>query len=405
MAPFCCIVPEYVLRAIVESGVAPQNTINACHSTIEKIRQIQDARIQHGQRIESAQQQQVAEGIIPSFIHENIAQHAAIAEQRETSLRTLEHSTKIRAAAGTLRHLKRTVYDAQNSWDLDNPPKDKLMIEEGGVLVSVEKDPTKDANECYIGFKKTYDFYFDFFKRDSIDGRGLKLDGFVHFGKNFGNAMWDGRDLIFGDGDGIVFDGFTDELDVIAHEFTHGVVQYTSPLNYTFQSGALNESLADVFGVMVKQWAEDPEHPQTADQANWLIGEGIWAEGINGRALRDMKNPGTAYNDRFVGKDPQPAHWDHFQKLKLSVDSGGVHINSGIPNRAFYLAASMIGGYAWEGAGPIWYKALTSGKLGENATFKEFADLTIENASEHVDKIKEAWIRVGYPFPVKRVGQ
>lgn len=369
MAPFCCIVPEYVLRAIVERGVAPQNTINACHSTIEKIRQIQDARIQHGQRTESAQQQQVAE------------------------------------AASTLRHLKRTVYDAQNSWDFKNPPKDKFMIKEGGVLISEEEDPTKNANECYIGFKKTYDFYFDFFKRDSIDGRGLKLDGFVHFGEDFGNAIWDGKDMIFGDGDGFIFDGFTDELDVIAHEFTHGVVQYTSPLNYTLQSGALNESLADVFGVMVKQWAEDPEHPQTVDQANWLIGEGIWAEGINGRALRDMKNPGTAYNDRFVGKDPQPAHWDHFQELELSVDSGGVHINSGIPNRAFYLAASMIGGYAWEGAGPIWYKALTSGKLGENATFKEFADLTIENASEHVDKIKKAWTRVGYPFPVKRVGQ
>jgi len=366
MAPLCCIVPEHVLRAIVEKGEAPQHIIEACQSTIDKTRQIQDARIQHGQGIASAQQQQFTE------------------------------------VAGTVRHLKRTVYNAQNFEDLDDISRDKVMIKEGGALISEEDDPTKDANECYTGFKKTYDFYFDFFKRNSINGRGLKLDGFVHFGNGYRNAFWDGRKMVFGDGDGVIFDGFTNELDVIAHELTHGVVQYASPLNYRFQSGALNESLADVFGIMVKQWAEDPEHPQTVEEANWLIGEGIWAEGINGRALRDMKNPGTAYDDRRVGKDSQPAHWNDFKKLTLSVDWGGVHINSGIPNHAFYLAASKIGGYAWEGAGPIWYRALTSGKLGENATFKEFADLTIENAREHVGKVREAWKLVGYPFSEQR---
>jgi Zn-dependent metalloprotease len=227
----------------------------------------------------------------------------------------------------------------------------------------------------------------------------MKLEGFVHAGDLY-NAFWDGQHLVFGDGDGIIFDSFTDGLDVISHEFTHGVVEYASDLDYKFQCGALNESLADVFGIMVKQWSGEP--PQTADQANWLIGEGIWGAGVNGRALRDMKNPGTAYNDARVGADPQPAHWSDFKKLPLSNDRGGVHINSGIPNRAFFLAATMIGGYAWEGAGPIWYRALTSGKLRENATFKEFADLTIENAGEHVDKIREAWTLVGYPFPENR---
>ncbi|KAJ5089586.1 hypothetical protein N7532_008270 [Penicillium argentinense] len=118
------------------------------------------------------------------------------------------------------------------------------------------------------------------------------------------------------------------------------------------QSGALNESIADAFGVMIKQWGEG-KCPKTVDQADWLIGEGIWASDVNGRALRDMKNPGTAYNDPQVGKDPQPAHWKDFKELPLSKDRGGIHINSGIPNRAFFLAATMIGGYAWEGAGLI----------------------------------------------------
>jgi Zn-dependent metalloprotease len=289
------------------------------------------------------------------------------------------------------------VYDAQNSRD-DPPPRNEVLIREGGPLLTPEQDPTNNANECYVGLGKTYDFYCNFFQRNSMDNKGMKLDGFVHAGDLY-NAYWDGREFVFGDGDGVIFDGFTDELDVIAHEVTHGVVEYTSPLAYwDSQSGALNESLADAFGIMVKQWGENPKSPQTVDQASWLIGEGIWADGVYGRALRDMKNPGTAYDDPKVGKDPQPAHWKDFKKT--SQDSGGgALINSGIPNRAFYLAATMIGGYAWEGAGPIWYRALTSGKLREKATFKEFADLTIESAGKHVDKIREAWNLVGYPFP------
>lgn len=272
------------------------------------------------------------------------------------------------------------------------------MIKEGGALIKREDDISGDANECYIGFKKTYDFYSNFFNRNSIDNRGLKLEGFVHFGKKYLNAFWIENKMVFGDGDGIIFNGFTDELDVIGHELTHGVVEYSGTLDYKYQSGALNESIADVFGIMIKQWGENPEKPQTAAEANWLIGEGIWAKGVNGRALRDMKAPGTAYSDSRVGSDSQPAHWKDFKKLPLSVDRGGVHINSGIPNHAFYLAATIIGGYAWETAGPAWYKALTCGELRPNASFKEFADLTISNAGEHEAEIREAWTQVGYPF-------
>ena len=303
-------------------------------------------------------------------------------------------------AKAPARGLKRVVYDAEHSWDSENLPRTaEILINEGGASISEEQDPSQDANECYVGFKKTYDFYFEFFQRNSVDGRGLELDGFVHFGEKYQNAFWDGKKMVFGDGDGVIFNGFTDELDVIAHELTHGVVQYTSELEYMFQSGALNESLADVFGIMVKQWGLDPGNPQEAANANWLIGEGIWATGVNGRALRDMQNPGTAYDDEKVGKDEQPAHWKDRKILPRSKDNGGVHYNSGIPNRAFYLAATKIGGFSWEGAGPIWYNALASGKLPTRATFKQFADLTIAHAGDHGDKVKEAWEGVGYPFP------
>ncbi|KAF4222141.1 hypothetical protein CNMCM5878_006736 [Aspergillus fumigatiaffinis] len=401
MAPLCGIIPEYVLQSIVENGQAPQHVIHRCQCTIEKTKQLQDIRIRHGQTITGAQQQQTSQGIIPPYILESIARNAMTEQQREAARHTIAHSAKHRTVAGPVRRLNRTVYNAQNSRD-DSPPRDEVLIKEGGELLTEEEDPTNNANECYVGLEKTYNFYLNFFQRNSINNNGMKLEAFVHAGDLY-NAFWNGSVLVFGDGDGIIFDGFTDELDVIGHEFTHGVVQYMSPLEYTFQSGALNESLADVFGIMVKQWGEDPKSPQTVDQANWLIGEGLWADSVNGRALRDMKNPGTAYDDAKVGKDPQPAHWEDFKRLGEDKDAGGVHINSGIPNRAFYLAATMIGGYAWEGAGPIWYRALTSGKLHHRrATFKDFADLTIENAGAHVDKIREAWKLVGYPFPEKR---
>jgi Zn-dependent metalloprotease len=293
--------------------------------------------------------------------------------------------------------LDRTVYDAQHRKSLS---RDKTFIKEGGPLISEIKDPSKDANECYVGFGKTYDFYLKYFNRNSLNNRGFPLDGFVHYGIDYENAFFDGQQMVFGDGSNL-FNGFTDELDVIGHELTHGVVEYTCKLEYEFQSGALNESLADVFGIMIKQWGEDLDKPQTAAEANWLIGEGIWRQGINGRALRDMKNPGTAFDDPMIGKDPQPAHWKDFVVLPNTErgDFGGVHINSGIPNRAFVLASTKIGGFAWEGAGQIWYKAMTGGNLKIRATFKEFADATINNAGEHATDVKKAWEEVGYPFP------
>lgn len=402
MASICSIIPDHLLKTIIERGNAPDEIVAECRSALDRVNQLRTARIEHSQQIALAsqalgQESAGAQGIIPPYIHQAILRGPAGEEEREASRRALEQDAKFRAARRSESHLNRTVYDAQHE---ESFSRDKILIKEGGALISKIKDASMDANECYIGFEKTYDFYLKHFNRDSLDNRGLPLDGFVHYGQNFGNAFWDGWKITFGDGSR-VFNGLTDELDVIGHELTHGVVQHTCNLIYELQSGALNESLADVFGIMVKQWGENPDNPQTAAEANWLIGEGIWRQGINGRALRDMKNPGTAFDDPMTGKDPQPAHWKEFVVLPNNEkgDMGGVHLNSGIPNRAFVLASTNIGGFAWEGAGQIWYKAMTSGELKRRATFKEFADVTINHAGEHGTDVKKAWEEVGYPFP------
>src|SRR5262249_15250854 len=146
------------------------------------------------------------------------------------------------------------------------------------------------------------------FGRNSIDNRGLRLNASVHYGADYDNAFWDGSQMVFGDGDNRIFVGFTKALDVIGHELTHGVTQYEANLEYQDQPGALNESMSDVFGSLMKQYALN----QTAADADWLIGSGLLAPGIQGVALRSMKEPGTAYDDPLLGKDSQPGHMSDF---------------------------------------------------------------------------------------------
>ena len=283
----------------------------------------------------------------------------------------------------------RTVMDAQN------------MEEIRGVIVRREGDPETDdvaVNEAYDAAGDTYDFYEQVFGRSSMDGKGMRIDSIVHYGEGFDNAFWDGREMIYGDGDGIIFNRFTIDLDVIAHELTHGVTSYEADLAYSGQPGALNESMSDVFGSLVKQW----KLKQTATDADWLIGANLLAPGMNGRALRSMSDPGTAYNDRKLGgRDPQPAHMRDY--VETRKDNGGVHINSGIPNRAFYLAATKIApnGFAWEKAGRIWYVTLTT-HLNPDSNFQDAANATYSVAgdlfghgSAEEQAVGAAWSEVG----------
>ncbi|MDP9027796.1 MAG: M4 family metallopeptidase, partial [Actinomycetota bacterium] len=267
-----------------------------------------------------------------------------------------------------------------------------------GVQVRAEGDPAVNdvaVNEAYDGLGATFALYLDVFGRDSIDGKGLPLDGSVHYGTKYDNAFWNGERMVFGDGDGQIFGRFTSSFTVIGHELTHGVTQYTAGLAYHDQPGALNESISDVFGSLVEQYAKK----QTAATASWLIGAGLFTKNVKGVALRSMKAPGTAYDDPQLGKDPQPADFAHY--VNTTDDEGGVHLNSGIPNRAFYLVAHRLGGYAWEKAGRIWYDTLLSG-LNPTTDFAGFATATVTAAakryggsSAEVAAVRAGWSGVG----------
>ena len=232
-----------------------------------------------------------------------------------------------------------------------------------------------EVNEAYDGSGATYDFFARVFRRSSIDGRGMRLDSTVHYGQSFENALWNGRQMIYGHADGRIFKRFTASVDVIAHELTHGVTQFAAALGYHGQTGALNEHLSDAFGIMVKQYTLD----QTASESDWLIGAEIFGPAVNAYAVRSMALPGSAYDDPVLGQDPQPSHMRYY--VDTIDDNGGVHINSGILNHAFYIAAMTLGGKTWEVLGRIWYVTLTE-RLKPEADFADFVQATVDIAGE-----------------------
>jgi Zn-dependent metalloprotease len=287
--------------------------------------------------------------------------------------------------------LRRVVFDCESSNDLAR----KQVLAEGGPV------PGDDCvREAYAGAESTWKFYNQIFQRSSVDNDGLTLVSSVHYRRKYNNAVWNGQQMAYGDGDGVIFERFTKSLDVIGHELTHGVTQYTAGLQYQGQSGALNEHFSDVFGILVKQWSLNQTDPKAA---GWLIGEGLFMPSINGKALRSMSDPGTAYDDQAsgLGTDPQPAHMRDYQELPNTEDSdfGGVHINSGIPNRAFHLAATALGKPAWQTAGKIWYVTLTE-RLRPDADFEKCANETISVArdffgNDEAEAVASAWVAVG----------
>jgi Zn-dependent metalloprotease len=264
-----------------------------------------------------------------------------------------------------------------------------------GKLVRGEGQPaTGDAaaDEAYDYLGATRALFSEVYGRNSLDGKGMALIGTAHYGQHYDNAFWNGAQMVFGDGDGEVFNRFTIAMDIVGHELSHGVIDYEASLVYRDQAGALNESISDVFGVLVKQYRLG----QTADQADWLVGVGLFTDTVRARGLRSMRAPGTAYDDPLLGRDPQPAHMRDF--IHTEDDNGGVHLNSGIPNRAFYLAASALGGHAWEKAGHIWYDTLCDRGLARDADFAAFALLTLEHAGAAGGvqaAVRQAWRDVG----------
>ena len=260
----------------------------------------------------------------------------------------------------------RKVYDARHWHRL---PGTLVVTEHNAASADLE------AREAYYGSGATFDFFARVFDRNSIDGHGMALESTVHYGTRFENALWNGRQMVYGDGDGRVFNRFTASLEVIAHELTHGITQFSAALGYAGQTGALNEHLSDAFGIMVKQYTLN----QTAHESDWLIGAELFGPEVNARAVRSMANPGSAYDDAILGKDPQPSHMRDY--VATVDDNGGVHVNSGILNHAFYIAAILIGGKTWKILGRIWYATLTE-RLTPESDFQDFVCATVDVAGE-----------------------
>ncbi|MEU2389478.1 M4 family metallopeptidase [Streptomyces sp. NPDC007369] len=317
--------------------------------------------------------------IMPPYILKKLLE-SEDSDTRQAALRTMLTTARLRGertvwasiagAAAAPGNGRRTVFDVENGVFL--PLAEVARTEDG------PESTDESVNQVFDAFGLTRDFLKEVFQRNSIDDRGMRLDGYVHFGTHYNNAFWDGRRMVFGDGDGRRFRNLAGSLTVAVHELGHGVTEHTSKFEYHNQSGALNESMSDVMAAMVTQWTLK----QPAEEADWLIGAEVFTPQIDADALRSMKAPGTAFNNALFGRDPQPDRMSKFVHLPDTEegDWGAVHYNSGIPNKAFYLTAVGIGGFSWEAAGSIWYQALRAS--GKDDTFQDFADTTFQKAGE-----------------------
>jgi Zn-dependent metalloprotease len=297
---------------------------------------------------------------------------------------TMPAAVAVPAEAGK----NRAVYDAQSK-GVEGLP---------GRLVRSEGEPSQAdpaVDEAYDHSGLTWDFYSQRFSRDSLDDKGLALVSSVHVGKNLNNAFWTGQQMAYGDGDGKLFTRFTRSLDVVGHELAHGVVTYTANLVYQNESGALNEHFADVFGMLTRQWHEGTE----VKNADWLVGKDIMGPAATARSLRTFRAEKAYENDRYFGTDPQPKQLR--DQYRGSDDNGGVHINSGIPNHAFFLFATALGGKAWERAGGVWYESLLT--LPSEAQFTDMVLASEKTAVEQHGRgssvhqaLMAAWKGVGF---------
>ena len=231
-----------------------------------------------------------------------------------------------------------------------------------GTLARSEFDAPvgdQDIDNAHDFAGATYDYLFSTHGRDSYDNYGAKLNSTAHYGTSYINAFWNGEQLVYGDGFAV--------KDVVAHEITHAVTEYSANLEYRWQSGALNESFSDIFGAMV-------------DRDDWLMGEDLSPSLLGGRdAIRDLSDP-----TRFG----QPAHTDDW--VATCSDEEGVHTNSGITNKAYYEIANNI---TKEKAELIFYRALTV-YLDSSSSLEDARAATLQSTQDLYGDQSEEYIAV-----------
>lgn len=261
------------------------------------------------------------------------------------------------------------------------------------------------ASDAHANAGHALAYYRDRHDRNSFNNNGTEVRSYVHYGTDYVNAFWDGRRLTYGDGDGRVSGPLT-VLDVVAHEFTHGVTTYTADLTYRGESGALNEATSDIMAAAVEAYANGG----TINQDTWKIGEDCWRAG---EALRFMNDPSSDGASR-----------DHYQtRYRGSSDNGGVHLNSGIGNLFFYLLTvggqhpkaqhrvATVTGIGIDAAADIWYRALstymtpsTDFAAARTATLDAATDLFGASSNEHC-QVQNAWAEVGVGSPCNSTGR
>lgn len=285
------------------------------------------------------------------------------------------------AAARPMRALAKapaiTVYDCRHHQTLP------------GALVA-KPGTAKDAT-AKRAFKETTAvaaFYRTVFKRNSVDAAGMTLLSSVHYGVDYDNAMWNGTQMVYGDGDNALFIDFTSGNDVIGHELTHGVTQHSLQLGYSGDAGGLNESLSDCFGSMFRQW----QARQDAASADWLIGSDILGPTAKKKGYTCLRNMADPADKHCIA--PQPVKYSQITK---GMDP---HYSSGPPNLAFCLACKGAGGKSWEKVGQVWYRAMTGFGPSPKMKMKDFAARTRSLAGSMFDKtvagaVDKAWKAVG----------
>ncbi len=267
--------------------------------------------------------------------------------------------------------------------------------------------PAGDASEqaAHQNAGIVYDYYLNTFGRDSYDNGGATLISSVHYSSLYNNAFWNSTQMVYGDGDGVTFGSFAQALDIVGHELTHAVTENEAGLIYEDQSGALNESYSDVFGTLVEFYGD----PGNAD---WLSAEDIYTPGTPGDAGRDLSNPSGGAAGTWNPVTPfggaQPDHMSIFAALPLVLDSGGVHINSGIPNKAAYLIAQggsfygvTVTGIGRSAMGAIYYRTLTQ-YLTPTSNFMDARNASIQacidlygNGHANCDSVQNGFTAVG----------
>ncbi|MFA6979185.1 MAG: M4 family metallopeptidase [Ignavibacteriaceae bacterium] len=278
-----------------------------------------------------------------------------------------------------------SVYDAKNDTSGNGYNSAALISDPNNDNNFNDNVNLKAAVSTHLFVRDAYNFYKNHYNRNSYDNAGHSMINVVHYKDKYNNAFWNGAAMTYGDGDDIEFSNLAGAYDVIVHELTHAVTERTANLIYENQQGALNESISDCFASL-------------ADSANWLIGEEVYTPNTANDALRNMLQP---HNNAATGSNSwQPEHMNEFVTLPNTVegDNGGVHINSGIPNRAFALTAEAI--TRWK-AGQIWYRALTT-YLTNNSNFNDARVACINaakdlygNNSTEMNAVKTSFEAVG----------